>query len=164
MSFDPSVPIPKFASLCGARADASCKRIYRSEPLHPRRPVGSSLLRRDTIDLTRTGLTEVTSAPLANGGNDGNETLPFASQAIVHLGRNDAVILSIKESCLRERLQFATQDSWSDLLRSIGPSQEAASDLTIAKRTVLEIPHDAELVFSTDHFLKCRDRATAWHR
>ena len=109
-----------------------------------------------------TCLTQVASTPLANGRNDGNETLPLAGQAILHLGRNDAVILSIDESRMRERLQFATQDSWSDILRSIGPSQEAASDLTVAKRTVLEIPHDAELVFSTDHLLKCRDRATAY--
>jgi hypothetical protein len=81
-----------------------------------------------------------------------------------HLGRNDTVVLSVYEPAMGERLELAAEDAWSDLPRSLGASRETGPDLAITKGAVLEIPHDAELVFPTDHLLERHDRATACRR
>src|SRR5882672_1580004 len=86
------------------------------------------LLCRDALgSLTIVGLTEVPRAPFANGSDDRNEALPLAGQPILHLGGDDAVILSIDEAAKGERFQLAAEDSGSDFLRSCGSSQQAAS-------------------------------------
>src|SRR5262249_40104546 len=93
--------------------------------------------------------------------NDGNKTSTPAGQAILHLGGNDAEIFAVDEPALRERLQFAAEDAWRDFLRPLHAPQQAGPDLAIAERTILEVPHDSQLIFAADHFLKCSDRAAA---
>ncbi|MGA8603307.1 MAG: hypothetical protein WB663_18180, partial [Beijerinckiaceae bacterium] len=41
-------------------------------------------------------------------------------------------------------------------------TQEAASDLVVAKRTVFQIPDDPQLVFAADHFLERSDGASVF--
>src|SRR6266851_10138777 len=103
------------------------------------------LFRRDSLDLLAVAnLPQVASAPSPNCRNDGNKTSTLAGQAILHLGRNDVVILSVDEPAMRERLQFAAQDAGSYFLRPLRASQKAGPDLAIPERTILEVPHDSK--------------------
>src|SRR5258708_4427126 len=98
------------------------------------------------------------------GGDDGNETLALAGQAIFDLGRHDAVILAVDQPGFGQRLQLAAEHTRRNFGTPNGAAQQAISDFAIAERAVLQIPDDAQLVFAADHFLESGDRTAAGQR
>src|SRR5258705_2066854 len=100
-------------------------------------------------------------APVADRGDDGNETLALAGQAIFDLGRHDAVILAVDQPGFGQRLQLAAEHTRRNFGTSNGAAQQAISDFAIAERTVLQIPDDAQLVLAADHFLESGDLTAA---
>jgi hypothetical protein len=63
-----------------------------------------------------------------------------------------------------ERLQFAAEDPRRNFAAACGAPRKAGLDLAAALRAVLKIPDDPKLVFSADHLLKRRHRATTGRR
>src|SRR5204863_6004000 len=100
-------------------------------------------------------------APVTNRGDDGNERLALARQAILDPGRNDAKILAVDQSLFGQRLQLSAEHARGDLGAAVGAAQQAGPDFAVTQRTILQVPDDPQLVLSADHFLECRDRATA---
>src|SRR5262249_49927731 len=76
---------------------------------------------------------------------------------------NDAEILAHDKPVQAKRLELAAEHAGRDFTAALCPAQQTASDLAVAPRSVLEIPHDAELVLPADHLLKRGDRAAAGH-
>ena len=73
-------------------------------------------------------------------------------------GTSPKSLRSIRPLC-SQRLQLAAEHARRDLGAARRTAQQAASDLAIAPRAVLQVPDDAQLVLAADHFLKRRDRA-----
>src|SRR5262249_51010799 len=87
----------------------------------------------------------------------GNEAAPLARQAILDLGRDDAIILAVDEPRLGECLQLAAEDAGRHRLRPFPAAQQAGADLAVAQRAVLEVPDGAQLVLAADHLLERRN-------
>src|SRR5580704_16715930 len=51
-------------------------------------------------------------------------------------------------------LKLAAQHPGRDLRRAVAAAQQAAADLAIAPRAVLEVPQDADLVLAAHHLLE----------
>src|SRR6478736_726321 len=88
------------------------------------------------------GAAKVAHAPLSDHVDDRNEALPATRQPILDLGRHHGEILADDEAARHKGLELTAEDAWRDLLAGVAAAQQAAPDLAIAQRPVLEVPQD----------------------
>ena len=60
-------------------------------------------------------------SPFSDRSDHGHKALALACELVFHLGRNDAVILTLNQPQRRQRLQFATENT-----RAISRDDDAA--------------------------------------
>src|SRR5580698_313065 len=104
---------------------------------------------------------EMPGPPFTNRIDDRHETLAHRCQAIVDLGRHRAVVAAVDQPGRGQRLQLAAQHPGRDLRRTVAAAQQAAPDLAVAPRAILEVPQDADLVLAAHHLLEGEHRAAA---
>src|SRR5215469_4033324 len=104
---------------------------------------------------------QVTVAPFADGVDHRHEAPAHRREAILDLGRHGAIVLALDQPELGQRLQLAAQYAGRYRRRAVAATQEAAPDLTVTPRSLLEVPQDADLVLAAHHPLESQHRATA---
>src|ERR1700682_203121 len=106
---------------------------------------------------------EMPRAPFADRIDDRHEAAAHRRQAVVDLGRHRAVVVAVDQAGGRQGLQLAAQHAGRDLRRAVAAAQQAAPELAIAPRAVLEVPQDADLVLAAHHVLERQHRTAAAH-
>src|SRR5882757_6948467 len=104
---------------------------------------------------------EMPGAPFTNRTDDRHEAAAHRRQAIVDLGRHRAVVAAVDQAGDGQCLELAAQHPGRDLRRAVAAAQQAAPDLAIAPRAVLEVPQDADLVLAAHHLLEGQHRTAA---
>src|ERR1700682_1921862 len=104
---------------------------------------------------------EMPGPPFADRIDDRHEAAAHRRQAIVDLGRHRAVVAAVDQAGRGQCLELAAQHPGRDLSRAVAAAQQAAADLAIAPRAVLEVPQDTDLVLAAHHLLERQHRTAA---
>src|ERR1700730_17676551 len=104
---------------------------------------------------------EMPGPPFADRIDDRHEAAAHRRQAIVDLGRHRAVVAAVDQAGRGQRLELAAQHCDVNIPRAVAAAQQAAADLAVAPRAILEIPQDTDLVFAAHHLLERQHRTAA---
>src|SRR3981081_3781629 len=104
---------------------------------------------------------EMTGAPFTNRIDDRHKAAAHRRQAIVDLGRDRAVVAAVDPAADGQCLGLAAQHPGRDLRRAVAAAQQAAPDLAVAPRAILEVPQDTDLVLAAHHLLESQHRTAA---